>query len=83
MTKQPTIEWTELAHRVSDGVDVVLVWVHGNGVDEVVVSVCDAGEGTYFELTPEPHLALDVYHHPFAYRKLGTLEDSRPAALLR
>jgi hypothetical protein len=82
MSKQPTIEWTELAHRVTDGVDITLVWVHGNGVDEAVVSVYDTREGTYFELTVEPHRALDVFHHPFAYRDAGRVsyEGSRVAA---
>ena len=82
MTEQPTIKWTELAHRVSDGVDVTLVWVHGNGVDEAVVSVYDSREGSYFELTVESQRALDAYHHPFAYRDPTAVryEDSRAAA---
>lgn len=82
MTKQPTIEWTELAHRVNDGLDVMLVWVHGGGVDETVVSVCDTREGTYFEIPAEPDLAFDVYNHPFAYRDAGSpyCEPSRLAA---
>ncbi len=69
MTKQPTTEWTELAHRVNGGIDVTLVWVHGNGVDDTLVSVYDTREGTYFEIAAEPDLALDVYRHPFAYRR--------------
>ena len=82
MTEQPTIKWTELAHRMSDGVDVTLVWVHGIGVNEAVVSVYDTREGSYLELTVEPQRALDAYHHPFAYRDLRALryEDSRVAA---
>ena len=68
MTEQPTTEWTELAHRVNDGIDVLLVWVHGKGVDETLVSVYDTRKGTYFEVPTEPELAFDVYDHPFAYR---------------
>ena len=68
MTEQPTTEWAELAHRVNDGIDVMLVWVHGKGVDETLVSVYDTREGTYFEIPAEPELAFDVYDHPFAYR---------------
>ena len=81
-TKQPTIKSTELAHRMSEGVDVTLVWVHGNGVDETVVSVYDTREGTYFEVTVEPQRALDAYYHPFAYRDAGRVsyEDTRVAA---
>ena len=82
MTEQASIKWTELAHRVSDGVDVTLVWVQGNGVDEAIVSVYDTREGSYFELTVEPQRALDAYYHPCAYRDLRALryEDSRVAA---
>jgi hypothetical protein len=80
MTEQPTIEWTELAHRVNDGLDVMLVWVHGNGVDETLVSVCDTREGSYFEIPAKPDLAYDVYNHPFAYIDTAECEPRRLAA---
>jgi hypothetical protein len=82
MSEQSTIKWTEIAHRTNDGLDVVLVWVHGGGRDEALVSVYDTREGTYFEIPTEPHLALDVYDHPFAYRDFGSSAygDSRLAA---
>ena len=72
---------TELAHRTGDGIDVTLVWVRG-GNDTTIVCVCDRREGACFEITAEPYLALDVYHHPFAYRDFSTLDycDSRLAA---
>lgn len=73
---------TELAHRSSDGLEVTLLWARNNGEDEVVVSVADLREGAYFEIPAEPSLALAVYHHPFAYRDLSTVDygDSRLAA---
>ena len=73
---------TELAQRSSAGIDVTLVWVHGGGADRTLVCVCDWTEGAYFEIPTEPHLALDVYYHPFAYRDLSTVdyEDRRLAA---
>jgi hypothetical protein len=58
-------ERRELARRTSDGVDVTLYW-HPT-LDELVVSVWDERHGVYFELRPERYLALDVYHHPYAY----------------
>lgn len=72
---------TELAHRTGDGIDVTLVWVRGDN-DATIVCVCDRREGAYFEIPAEPYLALDVYHHPFAYRDFSTLDysDSRLAA---
>ena len=80
MTRQPEIEWTELAHRVDDGIDVVLVWVHGKGVDEAVVSVFDTRERSYFEVTVDPDLAFDAYYDPFAYRDSKASARSRLAA---
>jgi hypothetical protein len=73
---------TELAHRAGGGIDVTLVWVRGSGNDTTIVCVCDRREGAYFEIPAEPYLALDIYHHPFAYRDLSTLDycDSRLAA---
>jgi hypothetical protein len=82
MAELSTHPRTELAHRSSDGMDVTLVWVQGDDEDKAVVCVCDRREGVYFEIPTEPHLALDVYYHPFAYRDFSTVdyEDSRLAA---
>ena len=82
MTGLPTTSRTELAHRSSAGIDVTLMWVRGEGDDEALVCVCDQREGAYFEIPTRPHLALDVYYHPFVYRDLSTIdyEDSRLAA---
>ena len=75
----------ELAHRSGQGLDVTLFWAPGRGEDDedtVVVCVCDGREGVYFEIAVEPHLALDVFYHPFAYRDFSVVdyEDSRLAA---
>jgi hypothetical protein len=73
---------TELAHRSNYGIDVTLTWVRHDDRDEVRVCVCDPREGAYFEIPAAPHLALDVYYHPFAYREFSTVDyvDDRPAA---
>jgi hypothetical protein len=77
-----TSTWTELAHRCSDGVDVTLMWAHHGDAHHVRVCVCDRREGAFFELEPDPHLALDVFYHPYVYRGFSTLEyeDDRLAA---
>jgi hypothetical protein len=82
MTELSTYTRTELAHRSSEGMDVTLIWMRGDGEDKTVVCVCDTREGAYFEVTAQPHLALDVYYHPFAYREfsMADCEDSRLAA---
>jgi hypothetical protein len=77
----PTTTWTELAQRSGAGIDVTLMWLHGDGVDQILVCVRDWLEGTYFEIPTEPSLALDVYYHPFAYRdSIVHYEDSQLAA---
>ncbi len=82
MTRLPTTTRTELAQRSGAGIDVTLVWVQEAGADRTLVCVCDWLEGAYFEIPTEPYLALDVYHHPFAYRAFSSVdyEDSRLAA---
>jgi len=76
MTELSTNMCRELAHRVSAGIDVTLIWVHANDEDRaVVVCVCDMRDGAYFEIQPEPDRALEVYYHPFAYRGLSFVDD--------
>jgi hypothetical protein len=59
----------ELARRSSAGVDVTLYW-HPT-LDELTVSVRDERRDAYFEIRPQRYLALDVYHHPYAYADLA------------
>jgi hypothetical protein len=82
MPELSTYARTELAHRSSDGMEVTLVWAQADGEDKVVVCVCDRRKGAYFEVPAEPHLALAVYYHPFAYRDFSTVDyqDDRLAA---
>ena len=58
-------EHRELAHRSSAGVDLTLYW-HPT-LDELTVSVRDKRNGADLEIRPQRYLALDVYHHPYAY----------------
>jgi hypothetical protein len=55
----------ELAHRASDGVEVVLFWKQDT--DELTVCVSDERSGAYFELAADPTKALDVFYHPYSY----------------
>ena len=57
----------ELAHRRNDGIDVTMFW--DSVTDRVTVAVDDASRTTRFEIVVGPgERALDVFHHPFAYR---------------
>ena len=73
-------ERRELARRSSAGVDVTLYW-HPT-LDELIVSVWDEPHGDYFEIRPQRYLALDVYHHPYAYADLAGVyeKENRRAA---
>ena len=64
-TNVPQHEYRELAHRASDGLEVVLFW-HA-GTDELTVGVSNERSGGYFELDAAPDQALDVFNHPYAH----------------
>jgi hypothetical protein len=70
----------ELARRSNYGIEVVLLWSEASG--SITVCVSDQGEGTYFELSPPPELALDAFYHPYFYADRGQpyFEDARLAA---
>jgi hypothetical protein len=66
MTTNQTAALRELDHRVSDGIDVRLLWrPHGY---RALVAVSDAKTGQSFTIeVGRDQRALDVFHHPFAY----------------
>lgn len=57
--------YRELAHRASDGIEILLLW--HQRTDELRVSVSDERCGAYFELAAGPGQALDVFKHPYAH----------------
>ena len=60
----PTLR--ELDHRVSDGIDVRLLWRPED--DRALVAVSDAKTGESFTVeVGENQRALEVFHHPYAY----------------
>ena len=57
----------ELAHRRNDGIDVTMSW--DSASDQVTVAVADRKQDARFEIVVGPgERAMDVFHHPFAYR---------------
>ena len=61
--RSPTFR--ELAHRVSGGVEVTLLWnVH---VNQLAVTVSDLRSGESFVIDTEHCRALDVFYHPYAH----------------
>jgi hypothetical protein len=55
----------DLAHRRSDGIDVVLWWSPED--DSVAVEVLHLATDASFELPVERSRALEAFYHPFAY----------------
>ena len=66
MSTPTTCLTRELDHRVSDGIDVRLLWrVHD---DRLLVAVSDGRTGDAFSVeVRDSERALDVFHHPYAY----------------
>ena len=64
---QPPIQITrELDRRMSDGIEVRLLWCQNDG--RVSVAVTDTKTGEAFELpVGKDERALEVFHHPYAY----------------
>jgi hypothetical protein len=74
MTANDTLR--ELDHRISDGIDVRLLWRPAD--DRALVAVEDSKTGEAFTLeVGADQRALDVFHHPYAYAPDAVLR--RPA----
>ena len=59
----------ELAQRGGGGVDVRLLWGQDAIGDHLKVIVADLAAGETFEIPVPPDNALEVFNHPFAYRR--------------
>ena len=55
----------ELAYRSQNGLEVTLLWDPRS--NEVSVEVIDQLDDSGFRLPIAGHLALDAFHHPYAY----------------
>jgi len=58
----------ELDHRLTDGLDVKLLW--NSLTDRVSVAVMDERTGEFFELDVAPEHALAAFYHPYGYANL-------------
>ena len=58
-------DWSELASRENDGLEVSLLWSKATGRTTVVVSDSKLDEA--FELEVPGVEALEAFNHPFAY----------------
>ena len=62
-TRQGTLK--ELDRRLSNGIDVSLLWDERD--NSVMVSVVDIRSGKSFNLEASPDNAREIFHHPYAH----------------
>ena len=58
-------DWTELAGRQNEGLEVSLLW--SKTANRVKVAVADARQNEHFEFDVAGADALAAFNHPFAY----------------
>lgn len=74
-TTNPTTR--ELDHRLSDGLDVKLLW--NSLTDRVSVAVEDERTGELFELDVDPEHALTAFRDPYEYASRGRTDHALAA----
>ncbi len=62
--------WRELDSRVSDGIEVRLLWSSADGNLSVTVNDTRTGQ-SFCVAVPDAERSYDVFHHPFAYAPMG------------
>jgi hypothetical protein len=65
MTATVFNERRELAHRISDGIEVTLFWTKPS--DRVTIAVVDTRSDEALEFEVAGGAALDAFNHPYAY----------------
>jgi hypothetical protein len=68
------LDWTELASRQNDGLEIGLYW--SQATDQAKVAVVDTRLGESFDLHVPRSEALSAFHHPFAYVDAAVPERS-------
>ena len=67
----------ELSHRMSDGIDVRLLW--NSETNQVLVAVGEEELGASFTFDVAAEDALDAFHHPYAYAARGHYDGALAA----
>jgi hypothetical protein len=73
MTTLRDLERRELAHRISDGIEVTLFW--RKAADAVGLEVLDLRTGQMVAFDVERDAALEAFNHPFSYAARGSRSD--------
>ena len=72
MQTSPESAIRELDHRVTDGIDVRLLW--NSRTNGVSIAVLDERTGEYFELDVDPEDAQVAFDHPYSYANRDWIE---------
>jgi dihydrofolate reductase len=72
MPTSPGPEVRELDRRVTDGIDVRLLW--NSRTNDVSIAVLDERTGEYFELDVDPEDAQVAFQHPYGYSQRGWID---------
>jgi hypothetical protein len=67
----------ELAHRLSEGLEVTLLWQ--KLTDTLTITGSDERSGAYFELVAAPDQSLNVFDHPYAHAAFRGLPYAQEA----
>jgi hypothetical protein len=65
MTTTAFTDRRELAHRISDGIEVTLFWSKPS--NRVTIAVLDSHSDETIEFDVDGGVALDAFNHPYAY----------------
>jgi len=76
MTATAFTERRELAHRISDGIEVSLYW--SGATNRVTVAVLDSHSGEGLEFDVDGSAALDAFNHPYAYAATRRVRSVAP-----
>jgi hypothetical protein len=69
------LKMRELHQRISDGIQIRMLWSEAEG--RVIVSVVDGRTGASFTVdVHDGERALDVFHHPYAYAAYHGIDTS-------
>ena len=73
-------ERRELAHRITNGIDVTLLWIESTNT--VAVAVLDTHSGEELEFEVDGSRALDAFNHPYAYAATVRRRSALPTRLV-
>jgi hypothetical protein len=69
----------ELAHRSTNGTDVMLLWTESTNT--VAIAVVDTHSGEELEFEVAGRFALDAFNHPYAYAATVRVHSTRATPL--